>query len=225
MMDNLFDAAEGGENREARLADLSRQVAVCTLCDLARSRMNTVFGSGDPTSPLMIVGEGPAENDDATGLPFAGRSGKLLDDILAAVDLTRGDVYLTNIVKCRPAVEEAGRLKNRPPRTAEINACNPYLRAQIRTIRPAVVLCLGGPAAKTLIDRGFRITKDHGKWHDLAADFGAPGAKVMATLHPAYLLRQRGEDLQRAKRLVWEDIRAVHAEYRRALEEKRAPGD
>ena len=193
-------------------------MAVCTLCDLARSRMNTVFGSGDPTSPLMIVGEGPAENDDATGLPFVGRSGKLLDDILAAVDLTRGDVYLTNIVKCRPAVEEGNTMKNRPPRAAEISACNPYLRAQIEAIRPAVVLCLGGPAAKTLIDKGFRITKDRGKWHDLDAGFGAPGAKVMATLHPAYLLRQRGEDLQNAKRLVWQDFQAVHAEYRRALE-------
>ena len=218
-MNNLFDAAKDGEDRGARLEDLSRQVSVCTLCDLALSRTNTVFGSGDPVSPLMIVGEGPAENDDATGLPFVGRSGKLLDAILAAVDLTRADVYLTNTVKCRPAVEEAGRLKNRPPRAAEINACNPYLRAQIEAIGPAVVLCLGGPAAKTLIDKNFRITKDRGKWYDLAPRFGAPGAKVMATLHPAYLLRQRGEDLQNAKRLVWQDIRAVHAEYRRALEE------
>ena len=182
--------------------------------------MNTVFGSGDPASPLMIVGEGPAENDDATGLPFVGRSGKLLDDILAAVDLARGDVYLTNVVKCRPAVEQGGMMKNRPPRAAEIDACNPYLRAQVEAIKPAVVLCLGGPAAKTLIDKNFRITKDRGRWHDLAAAFGTPGAKVMATLHPAYLLRQRGQDLQNAKRLVWEDIRAVHAEYRRALEER-----
>ena len=221
-MDSLFDAADNGEDREARLTELSRQVAVCTLCDLALSRANTVFGVGHPTSPLMIVGEGPAENDDATGLPFVGRSGKLLDDILAAVDLSRSDVYLTNIVKCRPAVEEGGRLKNRPPRAAEINACNPYLRAQIEVVRPAVVLCLGGPAAKTLIDKSFRITKDRGRWYDLAANFGAPGAKAMATLHPAYLLRQRGEDLQRAKRLVWTDFRAVHAEYRRALEERRA---
>lgn len=219
-MDSLLDAADGGEDRVMRLAELSGQVTVCTRCDLALTRMNTVFGSGDPASPLMIVGEGPAENDDATGLPFVGRSGKLLDDILAAVGLTRGDVYLTNIVKCRPAVAENGRMKNRPPRAAEINACNPYLRAQIGTIRPAVVLCLGGPAAKTLIDKDFRITKDRGEWYDLAADLGAPGAKVMATLHPAYLLRQRGEDLQNAKRLVWKDIKAVHAEYRRVLEER-----
>ena len=218
-MDSLFDAADG-EDREARLADLSRRVAVCTLCDLALSRTNTVFGSGNAASPLMIVGEGPAENDDATGLPFVGRSGKLLDDILAAVDLTRADVYLTNIVKCRPAVEEGGRMKNRPPRAGEINACNPYLRAQIGAIRPAIILCLGGPAAKTLIDKDFRITKDRGRWYDLAADFGASGAKVMATLHPAYVLRQRGEDLFNAKRLVWDDVRAVRAEYRRALENR-----
>ena len=117
-------------------------------------------------------------------------------------------------------MEEGGRLKNRPPRAAEINACNPYLRAQIEAFGPAVVLCLGGPAAKTLIDKGLRITKDRGRWYDLAAKFGAPGAKVMATLHPAYVLRQRGEDLDRAKRLVWTDFRAVHAEYRRALQER-----
>ena len=214
-MESLFDAT-GGADRGARLAELSRQVAVCTLCDLATSRLNTVFGSGDPSSPLMIVGEGPAENDDATGLPFVGRSGKLLDDILAAVGLTRADVYLTNIVKCRPAVEENGRLKNRPPRATEVNACNPYLRAQMEAVKPKIVLCLGGPAAKTIIDKGFRITKDRGKWHDLGN-----GAKAMGTLHPAYLLRLRGDDLRHAKRLVWKDIQAVHAEYRGALEERR----
>jgi DNA polymerase len=95
-VDSLFDAAEGGESREERLEELARQVAVCTKCDLALNRTNTVFGSGDPHSPLMLVGEGPGENEDATGLPFVGRAGKLLDDILAAVDLTRQDVYLTS---------------------------------------------------------------------------------------------------------------------------------
>ena len=115
-MDSLFDAAEGGESREERLEELARQVAVCTKCDLALNRTHTVLGSGDPHSPLMLVGEGPGENEDATGLPFVGRAGKLLDDILAAVDLTRQDVYLPNIVKCRAAVEEGGRLKNRQPR-------------------------------------------------------------------------------------------------------------
>ena len=98
-MDNLFDASDGGENREDRLEELSRQVSVCTKCDLSLSRTNTVFGTGDPNSPLMLVGEGPGENEDATGLPFVGRAGKLLDDILAAVELTRQDVYITNIVK------------------------------------------------------------------------------------------------------------------------------
>ena len=110
-MDNLFDATEGGESREERLAELARQVSVCTRCDLALNRTNTVFGTGDPHSPLMLVGEGPGENEDATGLPFVGRAGKLLDDILSAVDLTRDDVYLTNTVKCRAAVEEGGRIR------------------------------------------------------------------------------------------------------------------
>jgi uracil-DNA glycosylase len=213
-VDSLFDAAEGGESREERLEELARQVAVCTKCDLALNRTNTVFGSGDPHSPLMLVGEGPGENEDATGLPFVGRAGKLLDDILAAVDLTRQDVYLTNIVKCRAAVEEGGRLKNRQPRMGEIRACNPYLQGQIEAIRPRIILCLGGPAAKTIIDKDFRITKDRGKWYEI------DGIKAMATFHPAYVLRQRGEDLQNTKRLVWKDIQNVYAEYQKAMEER-----
>ena len=213
-MDSLFDAAEGGESREERLEELARQVAVCTRCDLALNRTNTVFGSGDPYSPLMLVGEGPGENEDATGLPFVGRAGKLLDDILAAVDLTRQDVYLTNIVKCRAAVEEGGRMKNRQPRTGEIRACNIYLQGQMEAIRPKIILCLGGPAAKTIIDKDFRITKDRGKWYDVE------GVKTMATFHPAYVLRQRGDDLNNTKRLVWRDIQSVHAEYQKAMEER-----
>ncbi len=211
-MDSLFDAADGGENREERLGELARQVAVCTRCDLALSRTNTVFGSGDPYSPLMLVGEGPGENEDATGLPFVGRAGKLLDDILAAVNLTRQNVYITNIVKCRAAVEEGGRLKNRQPKTSEIRACNVYLQGQTETIKPEIVLCLGGSAAKTVIDKDFRITKDRGKWYDLEG-----GIKAMATFHPAYVLRQRGDDLNNTKRLVWRDIQAVYAEYKEAL--------
>jgi uracil-DNA glycosylase len=212
-LDSLFDGAEAGENREERLAELARQVSVCTKCDLALNRTNTVFGTGDPRSPLMLVGEGPGENEDATGLPFVGRAGKLLDDILGAVDLTRNDVYLTNTVKCRAAVEEGGRMKNRPPRAGEIRACNPYLQGQMEAVRPQIILCLGGPAAKTLIDKDFRITKDRGKWYDLAG-----GVKAMATFHPAYVLRQRGDDLQTAKRAVWRDIQEVYNEYRKAME-------
>ena len=213
-MESLFDSAQGGENREERLDELARQVAVCTRCDLALNRTNTVFGTGDPYSPLMLVGEGPGENEDATGLPFVGRAGKLLDDILAAVDLTRQQIYLTNIVKCRAAVEEGGRLKNRQPRTGEIRACNPYLQGQIEAIKPQIILCLGGPAAKTVIDKDFRITKDRGKWYEV------DGVKAMATFHPAYVLRQRGEDLQNTKRLVWKDIQKVYAEYQKAMEER-----
>jgi DNA polymerase len=202
-LDSLFESTEDGENREERLAELARQVSVCTRCDLALTRTNTVFGTGDPYSPLMLVGEGPGENEDATGLPFVGRAGKLLDDILAAVNL-----------KCRAAVEEGGRMKNRQPRTGEIRACNPYLAAQIEAVKPEVILCLGGPAAKTLIDKDFRITKDRGKWYEF------DGAKAMATFHPAYVLRQRGEDLDRAKRAVWKDIQNVYAEYQKAMEER-----
>ena len=137
-------------------------------------------------------------------------AGKLLDDILAAVDLTRQQIYLTNIVKCRAAVEEGGRLRNRQPKTVEIRACNPYLQGQIEAV--------GGPAAKTIIDKDFRITKDRGKWHEI------DGIKTMATFHPAYVLRQRGDDLNNTKRLVWKDIKAVYAEYQKAMEERGQDG-
>ena len=212
-MDSLFDPVDGGENREKRLEDLARQVSVCTRCDLAMTRTNTVFASGDPYSPLVLVGEGPGENEDATGLPFVGRAGKLLDDILGAVELSRDQVYLTNTVKCRAAVEEGGRMKNRQPKTTEIRACNPYLQGQMEAVRPEIVLCLGGPAAKTIIDKDFKITKDRGKWYELDN-----GARAMATFHPAYVLRQRGDDLNNTKRLVWKDIQNVYAEYQRAME-------
>ena len=215
-MDSLFDPADGGENREKRLEDLARQVSVCTRCDLAMTRTNTVFASGDPYSPLVLVGEGPGENEDATGLPFVGRAGKLLDDILGAVELSRDQVYLTNTVKCRAAVEEGGRMKNRQPKTTEIRACNPYLQGQMEAVRPEIVLCLGGPAAKTIIDKDFKITKDRGKWYELDN-----GARAMATFHPAYVLRQRGDDLNNTKRLVWKDIQNVYAEYQRAMEGRR----
>jgi DNA polymerase len=211
-LDSLFESS--GEDRRERLDELARQVAVCTRCDLALSRTNTVFASGDPFSPLVLIGEGPGENEDATGLPFVGRAGKLLDDILAAVNLTRNDVYLTNTVKCRAAVEEGGRMKNRPPRAGEIRACNPYLQGQLEAIKPEIILCLGSPAAKTVIDKDFRITQDRGKWYEKG------GAKTMATFHPAYVLRQRGDDLQRTKRLVWKDIRAVYAEYQKVMESR-----
>lgn len=212
-MDNLFDAVESTENREERLAELAGQVSVCTKCELAQTRTNTVFGVGDPHSPLMLVGEGPGQNEDATGLPFVGRAGKLLDDILAAIELSRDQVYITNIVKCRPTLEEGGRLRNRPPKPVEINACNPYLQAQIDAIKPKIILCLGSPSAKNLIDSNFRITKDRGKWYD------RDGIKVMATFHPAYILRQGGEELRNTKRLVWTDVQNVYTEYLKALEE------
>jgi DNA polymerase len=105
-------------------------------------------------------------------------------------------------------------MKNRPPRAGEIKACNPYLQGQMEAVKPKIILCLGGPAAKTLIDKDFRITKDRGKWYDI------DGIKAMATFHPAYVLRQRGEDLDNAKRAVWKDIQNVYAEYQKALEER-----
>jgi uracil-DNA glycosylase family protein len=211
-LDNLFDVLEEGESREERLKELAEQVSICTKCELSRTRTNTVFGTGDPHSPLMLIGEGPGENEDASGLPFVGRAGELLDRILAAVELDRSQVYLTNVVKCRASEEENGRIRNRQPKAPEIRACNPYLEAQLETIKPKIILCLGAPAARTIIDPNFKITRDRGKWYE------ARGAKAMATFHPAYILRQRGDELRQTKLQVWQDIQNVYAEYKKVLE-------
>ena len=160
----------------------------------------------------MLIGEGPGENEDASGLPFVGRAGELLDRILGAVELSREQVYLTNLVKCRASVEEGGRVRNRPPQGAEVKACSPYLEAQLETIRPRIILCLGAPAARSIIDPNFKITRDRGKWYE------THGAKTMATFHPAYILRQRDEELRQTKLQVWQDIQNVYTEYERALE-------
>jgi uracil-DNA glycosylase len=201
-VDSLFDAAEGGENREERLAELARQVAVCTKCDLALSRTNTVFGTGDPYSPLILIGEGPGENEDATGLPFVGRAGKLLDEVLRENGMTRQHVYICNVVKCRAANLEDGRWKNRPPRIEEVEACSSWLRAQLGVIRPTVIVCLGAPAANEIIHRNFRITQERGQWFT-----NSPFAPwVMAAFHPAYILRQHGPGYETARASLVGDI-------------------
>lgn len=156
---------------------LKQECLTCRKCGLCEMRHNVVFGMGSPTAEVMFIGEGPGQNEDEQGLPFVGRSGKLLDQYLEAVDLSRDkNVFIANIVKCRPP-------QNRDPLPEEWDACLPWLREQFRLIRPKIVVCLGRIAAQRLIDPKFSVTRDHGLF------FEKNGVWFMATLHPAALLR------------------------------------
>ena len=159
---------------------LHQECMGCQACPLGASRTNLVFGVGDPSSELLFIGEGPGEQEDLQGEPFVGRSGKLLDDELAMIGLTRQQVYIANIVKCRPP-------KNRDPLPEEQDACIGWLERQIELISPKLIVCLGRVAAKRIIDKNFAITKQHGIWYDRGDRL------LMATFHPAALLRDPGK--------------------------------
>lgn len=149
----------------------------CTRCELCKTRTNVVFGQGVEDAEVLFVGEGPGQNEDEQGLPFVGRSGQLLDHYLEAVDLSRNtNVYIANIVKCRPP-------QNRDPLPEESTACMPWLRQQFQLIRPKIVVCLGRIAAQQMMGPNFSVSRDHGKF------FEKQGTLFMATYHPAALLR------------------------------------
>ncbi len=173
------------------LEELRQASQGCLACPLANHRTHVVFGEGDPESPLVLVGEGPGEQEDKMGRPFVGRSGQLLDKALKEAGLERGQVYITNTVKCRAADWSTGKPKNRPPTEEETQACRQWLVPQLGLVAPKVVLCIGSPSAKNLIKKNFAITKERGLY------FPCEFAKTaIATLHPAYILRQQsaGDD-------------------------------
>jgi len=168
----------------------------CSKCRLRAGAKNVVFGEGNPAAKLMFVGEGPGKQEDEMGRPFVGAAGQLLDKIFAAAGINRQDVYIGNVVKCRPP-------NNRLPRPDEVEACRGYLEAQIKFIKPAIIVCLGALAAQTLINPQARITSIRGKW------FERNGIKILPTFHPAALLRDPAK-----KRLVWEDFKSLMKVYR-----------
>ncbi len=158
------------------LEELRESCLGCTRCALSQTRKNVVFGMGNPHADILFVGEGPGANEDETGEPFVGRAGKLLDSFLTAVGMRREDIYIANIVKCRPP-------QNRDPKPEEQDACIDYLRAQFKLIEPRLIVCLGRVAAQKMIDRGFLVTRDHG------VVFQKNEVMMMGTFHPAALLR------------------------------------
>ena len=155
---------------------LKRDCAGCRGCSLAETRHNLVFGVGNAQAEVMLIGEGPGEQEDLQGIPFVGPAGKLLDDMLEMIDLDRQKVYIANIVKCRPP-------RNRDPLNVEQEACRPWLDRQIALVNPKIIVCLGRIAAMALIREDFRITREHGQW------FERDGRRLMATYHPSALLR------------------------------------
>ena len=201
-------------NIQAQLQTLKTQASVCTACDLSKTRANVVFGSGSATAQLVIVAEGPSAADNQTTLPFSGPAGDLLDEVLTANDLTRSQIWLTNIIKCRAASLNGGMLKNRPPKASEIKACAKWLDGELTFIQPSVVLCMGAPAAKVLIHRRFRITEERGIW--FTDTLYAPFA--MATFNPAYVLRQEGENFEIVRQTVIEDIASAKRKLRESEE-------
>jgi uracil-DNA glycosylase family 4 len=177
----------------------------CTSCNLAQTRTKVVFGVGNPASPLLLIGEGPGANEDAIGEPFVGRAGKLLDECLFEAGLKRAHVFITNIVKCRASIIENGRVKNRVPTTDEISTCVPqWLDQQIAVMSPVVILCVGSPAANTVIHSNFRILQERGQFQE-----SKYCRHTMAALHPAYILRQEGDSYVRLRQTLVDDIRAA----------------
>ncbi|MGK3999459.1 uracil-DNA glycosylase family protein [Sorangium sp. So ce1024] len=188
----LASQPEPPEERVARLSLIAEEVRVCQKCPLHAGRTHTVFSRGNPLSEIVFVGEGPGAEEDLQGEPFVGPAGQLLDRMIAAMGYHRDDVYICNIVKCRPP-------KNRKPEPAEMAACSPYLTSQLALIKPKVIVALGATAVQGLIGTTEGITKLRGTWKLYKGSI-----PIMPTFHPAYLLRQPS-----AKREVWSDLKEV----------------
>lgn len=186
----------GASARLAELEGLAATVAGCTRCCLAEGRKNVVFGSGNPAADLMLVGEGPGAEEDRQGLPFVGPAGELLTKIIQAIEMKREEVYIANVVKCRPP-------GNREPQPDEVQACRGYLEKQISLVQPKVLVALGRTAAQTLLGNESPIGQLRGRWYQV---FGIP---TMVTYHPAALLRN-----QALKRPTWEDMQQVRDRLR-----------
>ncbi len=177
----LFDAPAAPRKERETLEEIRADLGDCHRCRLAGGRKTIVFGQGDPHAELVFVGEGPGADEDEQGLPFVGRAGQLLNRMIQLAGLKREEVYICNIVKCRPP-------GNRVPEKDEIDACSPFLLRQIGSIRPRLVCCLGAPAVRTLLGVKEGITKIRGQFYNFA------GTKALATVHPAYVLRNPREE-------------------------------
>ncbi len=196
---------------EAELEKIAAEVRQCCKCGLGSTRTNAVPGEGNPNARLVFVGEGPGADEDAQGRPFVGRAGQLLDKIIIAMGLKRSDVFICNILKCRPP-------GNRDPRPEEIVKCLPYLQRQLEAIGPEIIVALGAHAARTLLNTNKPIGQLRGRFHEYYPDLEAGPIKLMPTYHPAYLLRNYSPD---NRKRVWEDMKKVLAELELPIPERK----
>jgi uracil-DNA glycosylase len=196
-------------DKQRQMDVLRTQTLTCPACPHKDSRFRVVFGEGDVYAKIMLVGQGPGLIEEQTGRPFAGPSGKLLDQALQEVGLERGKLWLTNVIKCRAVKLEKGRLVDRAPSAAELRACRPWLDGELDIIQPEIIVCIGVPAAKALIDKKFKLSEEHGQFRE-----DPNGTRRTAVFHPAYVLRLRSVDqdaYERTWRALIEDLRAVAA--------------
>ncbi len=199
---DLVNAVEGEQKSQEKqdpaalkLEQLKGNCLACRRCVLRTGCTQVVFGDGNPKARLMLVGEGPGVDEDRIGIPFVGKAGQLLDRILEAASIKRQDIYIANIVKCRPP-------GNRLPQQQEVDSCLPYLQEQIDLINPEIIVCLGALALRTLLDSKATITRSRGQWHQV------DGRRMLATFHPAALLRDPGK-----KKDVWVDFQEIMKYY------------
>lgn len=187
------------EDRELFLAKIKEVALTCTSCALSEKRTQVVFSDGNHTAPIMIVGEGPGENEDKTGIPFVGKAGQLLTKILESVQISREhDIYIANVVKCRPP-------ENRVPLNEEVEACSFYLKKQIELSKASIILLTGATAMKAILNQTAPISKVRGEWIQWK------GRWVMPIFHPSYLLRNSSREVGAPKWLMWQDIKKVKA--------------
>ena len=198
----IASPARHEEKTDGTLGDMKKTAEDCQACQLYKRRTNLVFGSGDPGAKLMFVGEAPGADEDLKGEPFVGRAGQLLTKMIEAIGMKREEVYIANVLKCRPP-------NNRNPLPEEIAACCNFLLKQIRIIRPRVICTLGKFASQFLLKSEQPISALRGKFYDFNAT-GVDGIKLMPTFHPAYLLRNPND-----KRLVWEDLKKIRDEAKK----------
>ncbi|HAZ64621.1 MAG TPA: uracil-DNA glycosylase [Armatimonadetes bacterium] len=205
---------------DAELATLQTANLACRECRLAELRTQVVVGQGSPRSPMVLVGQSPGEREDRSGSPFVGPAGQLLNECLAACRIRRDQIWVTNLVKCRPyEVGASSRGLNRDLLPDEVEACAPWLEAELALLAPRVIVCIGGPSAKLVLDRQVAVTRARGQWftnHRFAP------AHVLVVLHPAYILRHHGPDFERLRAELTDDLetaRKMAARLRREARE------
>src|SRR3954463_3505793 len=179
-------AYTSGDPAQALIA-LRAPALSCQRCDLRQTRTHVVFGEGSPTARLILFGEAPGEDEDKTGRPFQGRAGKMLTKLLDEAGIRREDVWISNTVKCRPTKQEGRFVSNRPPRVDEVRACAIWRTGEMEILRPTILCCLGATAAKTILGREVKMTKERGQWLE-----GPDGTAIILTYHPSYVMRQVG---------------------------------